>query len=421
MRGQDSPYIADVANHRPTTSALMPTPPHFPLDDLIADSVSAVRMSAIKEMAMLSARVEDAASLTWGVPSFRTPEYIREAIKQQLDLDPDIGKYALPDGLPELRNLAAQHYREQTGNEVDPDDNVMITAGNTQGLSNLFHAVINPGDEVILTDPGFASHIQQIKLCGGTPVYWTLDEANGWELDPDALPDLITPRTKAIVIVSPSNPTGKIFGREELARLGEIAIQHGLLVFVDDPYGAFTYEHRQRYYNLACMPGLGDHLVYFFTFSKAYAMSGWRLAYTILPAILKRQVLKIHDLTIISAPRVSQVAGITALSSPPDHIRDFQATLLRRRKLLCERLDQVPELFEYNRPEGAYYLFPRIVAEHQDSMEFALRLLNQARVTVTPGGAFGPSGEHHVRLAYCVEDATINLAFDRIEEWLERG
>lgn len=365
---------------------------------------------------MRSAQVEGAASLTWGLPSFQTPAHIRQVVERELETDPDIGKYALPDGLPELRRLVAEEHLSATGIEVHPDHNVMITAGNMQGLNTLFHVIINPGDEIIVTDPGFASHFQQIRLCGGTPVQWPMDESRGWSLDIDALPDLITDRTKGLVLVSPSNPTGKIFTEKELRRIGQIAVDNNLLILLDDPYSHFTYENRDRFFNLASVAEVAENLAYLFTFSKTYAMSGWRLGYMIFPEFLKREVLKVHDATIICTPRISQVAGIAALSQEPVHLKAFEDILAERRQLICERLDAVPHVFDYVKPEGAYYVFPRIVAEHDDSFEFAIRLLDEAKVTVTPGSAFGPTGENHVRMAYCVDEATIETAFDRIEK-----
>ncbi len=364
---------------------------------------------------MLSAKVEGAASLAWGLPSFRTPEPIRRAVEEKLQSDPAIGMYALPDGLPELRDAVAREHKRTMGLAVDPERNVMITAGNMEGLNVLFQAIVDPGDQVIVTDPGFVSHFQQIRLNGGVPVFWPMDEAAGWRLDVDALPGLITERTKAIVLVTPANPTGTILTEDTLRRVGAIAKQHGLLVILDDPYRHFLYENRGRFFDLASVPEFADHVAYLFTFSKCYAMSGWRAGYMIVPEHLKRQAVKLHDLTMICAPRISQVAALAALTGEPSHLAGFEEILNRRRSLICERLDRVPHVFRYVRPEGAYYVFPRIVTEHRDSNDFSHHLLEQARVTVTPGSAFGPSGEHHVRMAYCVEDDVINTAFDRIE------
>ncbi len=387
------------------------------ITDIVSTNVRETSISAIKGMAMLSARVEGAASLTWGLPSFRTPAYIRRGVKQYLDEDLDAGKYSLPAGLPELRKLAVARHKAKTGIEVDADENVMISAGNMQGLNTLFHTILDPGDEIILTDPCFASHIQQINLFSGKPVYWPLDENNNWSLDIDLLPDLITDKTQAIVLVSPSNPTGKIFSEDELIRVGEVARQHNILIIVDDPYSDFTYDNRDKYFNLASVEEFKEHIIYLYSFSKSYAMSGWRLSYMIMPAELKHEALKVHDATMICAPRISQLAGIVALRQPSDHKQEFETILNRRRELICQRLDNIPHIFANQKPEGAYYVFPRIVASQSNSKAFAIDLLNNARVAVTPGSAFGPSGEHHVRMAYCVDEDTINLAFDRIESY----
>lgn len=383
--------------------------------DLIAARSHDLVMSAIKEMSILSAKVPGAASLAWGLPSFQTPAPIRAAVARALEDDPKVGMYALPAGLPELRVAAAREHERRTGQGVDPETRVMISAGNMEGLQTLFHAIVDPGDEVIVTDPGFVSHISQIRFNGGIPVFWRMDEAKGWELDIDALPGLIGPRTKAIVLVTPSNPTGAILSRTTLQAAARIARDHGLLIVLDDPYSHFTYENRDRHYNLAADPEFAADIAYLFTFSKAYAMSGWRAGYMVVPEVLLPEVVKIHDLGMICTPRISQIAALAALEFEPAHLADFQRILDRRRALICERLDRVPHVFHYQKPQGAYYVFPRVVADHDTSVQFSHDLLNQARVTVTPGSAFGPSGGHHVRMAYCVDDDAINLAFDRME------
>lgn len=387
------------------------------INKIVSKYVHQTQVSAIKEMAMLSAKIEGTASLTWGLPSFQTPEYIRQGIKQYLDNDIDAGKYTLPAGLPELHRLVVAEHKTKTGIEVNAEENVMISAGNMQGLNTLFHTMLDPGDEIILTDPCFASHIQQIKLFSGIPVYWPLDESNNWSLDVTMLASLITERTKAIVLVSPSNPTGKIFPREELILVGEIAKQYNILVIIDDPYSDFIYENSDKYFNLASIETYREHIVYLYSFSKAYAMSGWRLSYMIMPAELKREAIKVHDATMICAPRISQLAGIIALSQASDHKQVFENILQGRRELICQRLDNVPHVFSNQKPEGAYYVFPKIIVSKNNSKEFAIDLLNTAKVAVTPGSAFGPSGERHVRMAYCVDEDTINLAFDRIENY----
>ncbi|MEZ5557620.1 MAG: pyridoxal phosphate-dependent aminotransferase [Pseudomonadales bacterium] len=384
-------------------------------DHRVARNVATARVSAIKEMAMRSAGIADVASLAWGLPSFATPSHIRDAAARALAGDPDSGKYALPNGLRELRVLAAAHYRERTGMAADPDANLFISAGNMQGVHSVLRALVDPGDEVILTDPGFASHYQQVRLCGGTPVPWRLEEARGWALDLDTLDDCLTPRSKALILVSPSNPTGSVFRESQLRQLGDRLNERGVVLIVDDPYSDILLDGSWPFFNPAAQPALADSLVYLFTFSKIHAMSGWRVGYMVLPDWLRGQVLKVHDATMICTPRISQIAAIAALGGDQSHVAEFRDVLARRGALICERLDRLPHLFDYVRPQGAYYVFPRIHAPHQDSFEFALRLLEQIRVSVTPGSAFGPSGEHHVRMAFCVAEDVINLAFDRLE------
>lgn len=383
----------------------------------VSDRASGLAISGIKEMAMRAAQLPDSVSLAWGLPSFQTPSHIRESVKNQFDLDPDIGKYALPDGLPELRSRVALEHQAATGVRVNADRNVIITAGNMQAVNALLHTAIDPGDEVIVTDPGFSSHIQQIRLCGGKVVYWPLDENEGWALDAKALDRLITQRTRAVILVNPSNPTGRLFPKEQLLAAAEIIRRHGLLLILDDPYHHFTYENRSHYFNPASVAELAGNIAYCFTFSKSYAMSGWRLGYMIVSENLKRQVLKVHDATLICAPRVSQAAGLAALQGDRSFIAEFSRSLDARRNLICERLDALPHLFDYVRPEGAYYVFPRILAKHDNAHAFAIELLERTGVCVTPGSAFGPTGEHHVRMAFCGPEDDINVAFDRVEKY----
>lgn len=372
------------------------------------------RISAIKEMSIRSAKVPGANSLAWGLPSFRTPEHIRDATAYALANDPQAGLYTLPAGLPELRQAAAQAFQRRTARIVDPDREVTITAGNMEGLNSLFHVILDPGDEVIVTDPGFVSHIQQIRFNGGTPVYWAMDETYGWEPDPRTLPSLISERTKAIVLVSPSNPTGRILTEPTLREVARLAKAHGLLVILDDPYSNFTYENSQWFFDLATLPDVAEHLAYLFTFSKAFAMSGWRVGYMVVPRALRDQIVKIHDMTMICTPHVSQIAACAALEGSQEHLYEFSRVLAKRRDLICERLDRLSHVFRYERPQGAYYVFPKLL-EESDDVGFAHRLLDEALVTVTPGSAFGPSGAGHVRMAYCVEESVIDAAFDRLD------
>ncbi|WP_050930486.1 pyridoxal phosphate-dependent aminotransferase [Aestuariivita boseongensis] len=373
-------------------------------------------MSPIKEMSILSARVPGAASLAWGPPSFPTPDHIRKSIEREPQRDPSFGMYALPAGLPELRKAVAVEHQRRTGVTVDPEQDVTIAAGNMEGLNSLFQVLVEAGDEVIVTDPGFVSHISQIEFCGGTPVFWPMQESEGWELNVDALEPLFGPRAKAVVLVSPSNPSGRILREDPLRRTAQIAPRRGVLINIDDPYSVFTYENRARSFNLASALEYCGNLVFLFTFSKAYAMSGWRVGYIIAPKTIRDEVVKVHGLTMICTPWISQVAALTALLENPSPLQDFERTSDRRRELTCDRLDAVPHIFDYARSEGAYSVFPCLLGQCTEDVGFSHDLLQLARVAVTPGSAFCPSGKGHVRMAYCVNDDIINLAFDRSEK-----
>jgi aspartate/methionine/tyrosine aminotransferase len=383
--------------------------------DRVSRTVSGMALSAIKDMALRAAAVPGAVSLTWGLPSFATPAPVREAVTAALADDADAGKYTLPTGLTELRALAAADFERRGGRNLDPDHEILVTAGNMEGVKVLLRTLLDPGDEVIVTDPGFASHLGQIALCGGKPVFLRLDAERGWGLDAAALEALITPRTKALILISPHNPTGAVFGPDALDELMRIAERRNLPVLLDDPYSHYVYDDARTEGDPLVTVGRYPNLVYMFTFSKAFAMSGWRIGYIALPPDLAAQALKVHDATMICAPRVSQLAAIAALDRAGSAPGEFRQVLDGRRRLICERLDRVPELFDYVRPEGAYYVFPRIAANETDSVAFSMRLLHEAGVVVTPGVAFGPTGEGHVRMAYCVEEDVINSAFDRLE------
>lgn len=221
--------------------------------------------------------MDDVASLTWGLPSFPTPLHIRESVSEALAADSEAGKYTLPDGLPRLRHAIAKVHFESTGVEVSSDRNVLVTAGNMEGIRVLLDTMLDPGDDVIVTDPGFVSHIHQIRLSGGQPIYWPLDERQGWSVDVEALEPLITTRTRIILLVTPSNPTGTVFRKADLLRVAEIARRNGTLIAIDDPYSRFLFGKHELYFNLASAREHVDNIAYFFTFSKCHAMSGWRV------------------------------------------------------------------------------------------------------------------------------------------------
>jgi aminotransferase len=243
------------------------------------------------------------------------------------------------------------------------------------------------------------------------------DEETGFALDPDAIRKAITPRTRAILYCSPCNPTGTVFGEDELRALAEIARENGLTVITDEAYEYFTFDGREHF-SIASLPEMKGSVISCFTFTKTYAMTGWRIGYLHADAEMVEQITKAHIPFAISAPTVSQYAALGALRGSQECVKEFRDHYLASRNLMCERLDNIPSIFSYQKPRGAYLMFPRILPEEgRDSVSFCKTLLREARVSTTPGIAFGPNGESHLRMSFCVPEEMIHKAFDRIEAY----
>lgn len=384
--------------------------------DGISQKARQMVISPIKEMAILANSVPGAVSLGWGLPSFQTPEHIREAVRDALVGNTEIGKYPHPNGIPDLRQAISEKLANQWNVSVDPNEEVLVTVGAQQAVATALQAIIDPGDEVILLSPCFSSHIDQVLLAGGVPKYVHLLEDEGWRLNPEHVEKAIGDRTKAIIINSPNNPTGTVFAEADLRVIGELAVAHNLFVLSDETYNFLIYEETSPFSMLAIEP-LRKNLIGCYSFSKEYAMTGWRVGYLCAEPGLIQEVLKIHDSTVVTAPRVSQLAALAAIRGPQDCVENFRSEFTSRRELTCARLDKVRQLFSYNKPEGAYYILPRINLPGVNSFEFALRLLYEAKVVTTPGDAFGPAGVDHLRLCFAGTEAEINESFDRIEEF----
>jgi len=373
-------------------------------------------ISPIKEMALLADSVHDAVSLGWGLPSFETPAHINEAVRRALTENVAIGKYPHPKGLPELRLAIAEKLKTEWKIEIDPQEELLVTVGAQQAVATAFQAIIDPGDEVILFSPCFSSHIDQILLAGGTPRYVSLIEDEGWKLSPNDVDKAINKRTKAIIINSPNNPTGTVFPEDDLRAIGELAVANNLLILTDETYNFLTYDGSSPFCMFA-IESLRRNLISCYSFSKEYAMTGWRVGYLRAEAGLIQEILKIHDATVVTAPRVSQMAALAALKGPQDCVQEFRSEFAFRRDLMCSRLDRMGRIFSYQQPNGAYYILPRINIPGVDSFDFALRLLYEAKVVTTPGDAFGPAGSGHLRLCFAVTSEAINQAFDRMEKF----
>lgn len=391
----------------------------------IARRVSQITVSAIKQMPVLAAEVGGCVSLGQGIPSFNTPRFIREAVaKELLEDESRIGKYSLQPGLPELKAEVARDLKRTRGIDVDPAAEIFISCGGMEALAAGIATVIERGDEVIVPSPTYASHIEQILFAEGVPRFVPLIEESGWKIDIPAMRKAITAKTRAIVLCNPINPTGTIFREDELRAIAEMVLEHNLYVIVDEAYDFLVYDGLP-YFSLLSVPELKGRMIGACSFSKRYCMTGWRVGYMYASENLIQQVLKVHDAFAICAPTISQYAALAALKATNGKdgegdlsISHLREALSRRRDLVCQRLDQLAEVFSYVKPCGGYYVFPRLKNSSMNSMDYAVRLLKEAKVITIPGAAFGPTGEDHIRLSFGGTEEELSEAFNRLERFV---
>ena len=383
----------------------------------IADRVANMPKSAIHEMTRLSREIDDVAFLSWAKPTSAAPWHIREAAIAAIN-DGLCDGYSVSTGLPELRNAIAAKLRRDNNIDANPPQ-VIVTVGAIEGLAAAIMAVVNPGDEVILPSPTYSTHVNQVVLASGKPVFVPTIEEDGFKWDIEGTKKAITEKTKAILYCSPNNPTGTVFSEDELRGLAEIALEHNLYVITDEAYEYFVFDDH-RHFSIGSIPEMRRNAISCFTFTKTYAMTGWRIGYLHADEELIPQIGKAHIPFSICAPVVSQYAALAALQGPQDCVAEFKSHYLEARDLMCERLDNLKSVFDYHKPGGSYLMFPKILLEEgKDSQAFCIKLLREARVSTTPGGDFGPTGEGHLRMSFCVPTETINIAFDRMEEYFK--
>lgn len=389
----------------------------------IAKRVSQITISAIKQMPILAAQVGGCVTLGQGIPSFNTPEFIRQAVIEELSKDDSlIGKYSMQPGLPQLKQAIAADLKRTKNLDADPDENIFISCGGMEALAAGISTIIERGDEVILPTPTYASHIEQILFAEGVLVFVPLREDEGFKLDIDAFRKAISSKTKAIILCNPVNPTGTVFAKEDLLAIADLALKHNLFVVTDEAYDFLIYDNTE-YFSLMSLPELKDRLVAACSFSKRYCMTGWRVGYMYTSKRILQQVLKVHDTFAICAPTISQYAALAALKATngkdgegDKSIRKLCDALRKRRDLVCERLDALSNVFTYNKPQGGYYIFPRLNSG-AGSIDYAVRLLKEGKVITVPGAAFGPTGEHHIRLSFGAEEEELVEACNRLEKF----
>lgn len=365
-----------------------------------------LQLSVIKQMELLASSYLDVVSLAQGIPSFDTPGAIKRRAERAM-ADGLVAKYSLAPGLPELREqIEISSARESI--YYDWERETIVTAGSIEGITASLLALTVPGDEVLICDPTYTSYREAVRLCGCEPVFVPLNEDKGWALDIEAFRKAITPKTKVIFYCNPNNPTGTIFKKEELMGLAELAQEHDLYIISDEAYKDFLYDGHE-YISLAQFPQYRQRLVRLFSFSKSYAMTGWRVAYIQSDERLSREILKVHDSLVTCAPVISQYAALGALEAGEEYLGMYREEYQRRRDLMCSHLDTLSAYLEYVKPSSAYFALPKI-KNCSDSLALAKDVLEKVHLATVPGVAFGPSGEGHLR-----------LSFGRTPEHIEEG
>ena len=359
--------------------------------------------------------MKDAISLGVGEPDFDTPWHIREEGIYSLEKGRTF--YTSNAGLKDLK-IEIHNYLERRCNVCyDPDHEIMVTVGGSEAIDAAMRAMIEPGDEVLIPQPSYVSYTPCCVLADGVPVSIELEEKDRFRLTPEKLLEKITPKTKILVLPFPNNPTGAIMEREDLEKIAEIVIEKDLFVISDEIYSELTYA-KEDHVTIASLPGMKERTVLINGFSKAFAMTGWRLGYACAPEIILKQMLKIHQYAIMCAPTTSQYAAVEALRNGDEDVKHMRESYDQRRRFLLNAFQEMNlDCFE---PQGAFYMFPSIKRFGMTSEEFATRLLREEKVAVVPGTAFGDCGEGFLRVSYAYSLKSLKEALSRIKRFVDR-
>lgn len=379
----------------------------------LSQTVTSVPASGIRRFFDLVAEMDDVISLGVGEPDFVTPWRVREAAIYSLEQGRTT--YTSNYGLLELRQEIAKMHRERAGASYDPAREILITVGVSEALDTAFRALLNPGDEVIVPEPSYVSYIPCIAFAGGCPVTVACRAEDGFRVDPEAIRARITPRTKAIMLSFPCNPTGAVMDRAGLQKIVDLAVEHDLYLVSDEIYERLSYD--APHVSVASLPGARERTVLLNGFSKAYAMTGWRIGYACAPAPIVEVMMKIHQYTMLCAPITAQLGAIEALKHGDADAAAMTEDYDNRRRLFVGGLNEIG--LDCPLPGGAFYAFPSIRRSGMTAERFAERLLREQRVLVVPGDVFGPSGAGHVRCCYATATNKLVEALHRMERFLQ--
>lgn len=370
--------------------------------------------SGIRKMFDLAAQYDDVINLTVGEPDFDTPCNIKEAAKKALD--EGYTHYSPNAGLPELREAIAEKYKNYWDGYTK--DNVIVTVGALEALSLVLSAAIDPGDEVIVQDPGYPNYYGQILIAGGKAVTVPCYEKNGYRVQAEDIEKVITPKTKAIILNSPSNPLGSVLEKEDILKIAQVVKKHNLFVFSDEPYDKLIYDG-QKFFSIAQVPEIRSQVFVLNSFSKSYAMTGWRVGYILADAAYTPVLGHLQEGFVSCVATFLQKAAVEALKGPQDAVAEMVASYARRRDLLIDGLNSIPG-FRCKKSPGSFYAFANIEAFGKTSQEFAEELIKNARVVTVPGSSFGKMGEGHLRFVFANSDENLAEAVRRIKEYVIR-
>lgn len=380
----------------------------------LSDKVVNIAPSGIRKFFDVVSEMPDAISLGVGEPDFDTPWYIREEGIYSLEQGRTF--YTSNAGLKELKEEIALYLNRRQGLTYDPNHEIMVTVGGSEGIDVALRAILNPGEEVILPEPCYVSYLPCITLADGVPVRINLKEENQFKLTKEELLDAITDKTKAVILAFPNNPTGAVMTREDLEPIVEVILEKDLIVLTDEIYSELTYG--TEHVSIASFPGMKERTILINGFSKAYAMTGWRLGYACAPALIMEQMIKIHQFAIMCAPTTSQYAAVAALRHCDEEVQKMRESYNQRRRFLLKAFEDMGlRCFE---PYGAFYAFPCIEEFGMTSEEFANRFLQEEKVAVVPGTAFGECGEGFLRISYAYSIDELKEALGRLKKFVER-
>ncbi|MFQ5711380.1 MAG: pyridoxal phosphate-dependent aminotransferase [Candidatus Geothermarchaeales archaeon] len=381
----------------------------------LSERTKNIPVSGIRVIFDKAQRMKDVVRLEMGDPDFDTPSHIREAAKRALD--EGYTHYTPSAGLTEIREAVAEKLRRDNRIDVGPDE-VVMTAGSSSAINIAIMATINPGDEVLIPDPAWPLYEVFVKLSGGVVVRYPLLEKNEFKIDPEDVERRITRRTKMLIINTPNNPTGSVQTRLELEAIAQIALENDLLVVSDEVYEKITHSGAEHL-SIGSMPEMRDRTITVNSFSKTYAMTGWRIGYAAANREIATEMVKLNIYSTVCVNAVAQRAALAALRGPQDCVREMVGEYGRRRDYVVRRLNEMPRITCVE-PKGAFYVFPNISDFGVSSFDFSMNLLDMTRVSTVPGSSFGERGEGYIRISYATSLKELEKGMGRIEDAIKR-